>query len=174
MPKFSITFSRKRWEHLVKEVEADNLEAAEKMVSGYMQDYTFAEEDWDAGELVGVYITGDQTPEIEITNTSDDTQKFYPEDYCWPDAEPAPLPPPPPPPNKKFVVRVSREVTTLQSANVEVEAPDEATAIAAAQEFNEQVGIALEYEMQVDDGRTNEYEVLSEADLEKTSKEPPS
>lgn len=174
MPKFSILFSRKRWEHLVQEVEADNLEAAEKMVAGYMQHPTFSEEDWDCGELVGVFIAGDQTPQIEITNTADDTRKFYPEDYCWPNAEPAPLPPPPPPPNKKFFVRVSRKVTDLLTGGVEVEAPDEEAALAAARAIHEQNGIELSFDVQLDDGRTTQYEVLSVADLEKTSKEPPS
>ncbi len=174
MPKFSITFSRKRWEHLTKEVEAENLEAAEKMVAGYMQHPTFREEDWDCGELVGVYVAGDQTPEIEITNTEGVTGKFYPEDYFWPQATPAPLPPPPPPPNKKFVVRVSREVTDLLTGGVEVEAPDEEAALAAARAIHEQNGIELSFDMQLDDGRTTQYEVLSVADLEEPSKKPPS
>jgi regulator of PEP synthase PpsR (kinase-PPPase family) len=84
------------------------------------------------------------------------------------------LPPPPPPPNKKFVVKVSREVTDLLSTEVEVEAPDKAAAIKAAEELYDQDKIALEYEMQLDDGKTTEYEVKSEADLEETPKEPPS
>lgn len=160
MPKFSILFSRKRWEHLVQEVEADNLEAAEKMVAGYMQHPTFSEEDWDCGELVGHYIAGDQTPEIEITNTEDDTRKYYLEYYRWPNAEPAPLPPPPPLPNKKFVVRVSREVTDLLADDVVIEAPDEESAIRTAQEMYGRGEIDLRYKREIDTGSTEYYEVL--------------
>ena len=163
MPKFSITFSRKRWEHLVKNVEADNLEAAEKIVSGYMQHYTFSEEDWDCGELVGVYIAGDQTPEIEITNTSDDTQKFYPEDTAWPDAEPAPLPPPLPRHGKEFAFRARTQLHDPDGEwphVVRVEAPDKEAALKAAKDFYCHP--------------TAEFELLSEADLAEAPKEPPS
>lgn len=173
MPKFTITFSRKRWEHLTKDIEVANLEEAEKAVAAYLGggvdlDAIGAAENWNCGNL------DSEMPEVEISNEDLSEVAFYPEDSARPSVEPAPLPPPPPPPNKKFVVKVSREVTTLQSAIVEVEATDEEAAIAAAEAFKQQGEIEFEYEMQLDDGRTTQYEVQSEADLEETPKGPPS
>jgi hypothetical protein len=173
MPKFTITFSRKRWEHLTKDIEVANFAEAEKAVAAYLGGGMDLEaigsaENWNCGNL------DSEMPEVEISNEDLSEVAFYPEDSAWPSVEPAPLPPPPAPPNKKFVVKVSREVTDLLSTEVEVEAPDKAAAIKAAEELYDQDKIALEYEMQLDDGKTTEYEVKSEADLEETPKEPPS
>ena len=93
MPKFSITFSRKRWEHLTKDIEVANLEEAEKAVAAYLSgcidlDAISSGENWDCGNL------DSELPEVQISNEDLAEAGFYPEDYCWPNAEPAPLPPP--------------------------------------------------------------------------------